>query len=72
MMSFVSWMLTTRRRPARCLEFEGEVVVVGQRPGDGILERPQDREGVIVGDAIGGGEEEVERLVELSRREWGL
>ena len=47
-------MLTTHRQPARCLEFEGEVVVVRQWPGDGILWRPHDREGVVVGDAVGG------------------
>ena len=69
-MSVVSWMLTTRRQPMRCLEFKGEVVVVGQPPGEGILGRPHDQ--VVVVDAVGGGEEEVERLVELSRREWGL
>ena len=53
-MSFVSWTLATRRQPARCLEFGGEVVVVGQLPGDGISGRPHDREGVVVGDAVWG------------------
>ena len=52
-MSFVSWMLTTRRQPAHCLEFKVKVIVVGQPPGDGILGRPHDREGVVVRDAVG-------------------
>ena len=55
MMSFVSWMLTTRRQPAHCLEFKVKVIVVGQRPGDGFFGgRLHDREGVVVRDAIRG------------------